>query len=348
LKNSEPTRHRRRFGFYRWLILLLVVAGVFAAKAFKPVMPHIQVAAENLTGAIALGPLGTLHLTNTLTAILIVDILLVLAAWAVRQGLRKEQLVPSGVAGVMSAALEALNNLVESTAGQWARRIFPWVATIVLMVLLVNWMELIPGVDSIGLIHEPEQGGTAYSSRELFHIGNLRVGTITGEAQENAAGQVVGFTPLVRAASTDLNFTVALAVTSVVVSQILGIQAAGPGYFKKFFNVSGLGRMLFRERLGPFDLLTPFIDLFVGLLELVAEFARIISFSFRLFGNIFAGSVLLFVIGALVPVMAQSGLLILELFVGMIQALVFGILTLVFMSMATMGHGQHGEEHEPA
>ena len=106
--------------------------------------------------------------------------------------------------------------------------------------------------------------------------------------------------------------------------------------------------MLFREKLGPFELIFPFTDIFVGLLELMAEFAKIISFSFRLFGNIFAGSVLLFVMGSLIPVVVQSGFLFLELLVGVIQALVFGLLTLVFMTMATMSHDEHEDEHGTA
>ncbi|NIR66622.1 MAG: F0F1 ATP synthase subunit A, partial [candidate division Zixibacteria bacterium] len=88
-----------------------------------------------------------------------------------------------------------------------------------------------------------------------------------------------------------------------------------------------------------------FIDVIVGILEIIAEIAKVISFSFRLFGNIFAGSVMLFVIGSLVPVFVQSFLLLLELFVGLIQAFVFGMLTMVFMSQATHGHGDHEEEH---
>jgi F-type H+-transporting ATPase subunit a len=86
------------------------------------------------------------------------------------------------------------------------------------------------------------------------------------------------------------------------------------------------------------------IDFGVGILELVSDFSRFLSFSFRLFGNIFAGSVLLFVIGSLVPVFAQSGFLMLEFFVGVIQALVFGLLTMVFMAQATQGHGEHEAE----
>ena len=88
-----------------------------------------------------------------------------------------------------------------------------------------------------------------------------------------------------------------------------------------------------------------FIISYVYETELVSEFSKVLSFTFRLFGNIFAGSVLLFVIGALVPVFAQSGVLMLEFFVGVIQAVVFGLLTMTFMSQATVGHGSHEEDH---
>ncbi len=99
--------------------------------------------------------------------------------------------------------------------------------------------------------------------------------------------------------------------------------------------------MWIQPELGIFDIFMPLLDLIVGLLELVAEFAKILSFSFRLFGNIFAGSVLLFVIGTLIPVFVQSGVLLFEIFVGVIQAAVFGMLTLVFMTMAVASHEEH-------
>jgi F-type H+-transporting ATPase subunit a len=134
-------------------------------------------------------------------------------------------------------------------------------------------------------------------------------------------------------ASTDLNFTIALAVTSVIVTNfVIGPRALGVSYYTKFINV----KTLFSKPV--FGV----IDFAVGLLEIVAEFAKVLSFSFRLFGNIFAGSVLLFVIGSLVPVFAQSLFLMLEFFVGLIQAIVFGMLTMVFMAQATQSH--HGDE----
>ncbi|MCJ7537119.1 MAG: F0F1 ATP synthase subunit A, partial [Anaerolineales bacterium] len=141
--------------------------------------------------------------------------------------------------------------------------------------------------------------------------------------------------PYVRVAATDLNFTVALALISVVMTQVMGVRALGATYFTKFINVGGIFK---RPVFG-------LIDFFVGLLELLSEFSKLLSFSFRLFGNIFAGSVLLFVIGTLIPVFVQSMFLGLEFFVGLIQAVVFGMLTMVFMAQATQGHGeQHDEE----
>jgi F-type H+-transporting ATPase subunit a len=153
---------------------------------------------------------------------------------------------------------------------------------------------------------------------------------------ESAEGHGACFilTPFVRVLSTDLNFTVALALIAVTMVQVMGVRALGASYFEKFINVRGIFK---RPVFG-------IIDFGVGLLELVSEISKVLSFSFRLFGNIFAGTVLLFVIGTLVPVMAQSVFLMLEFFVGLIQAVVFGMLTMVFMSQATAGHGEHAAE----
>jgi F-type H+-transporting ATPase subunit a len=357
VENTEKIPHKRRRGFYRWLILLIIAGNVLAARAWAPVMPHVQVPAENILGPFSFPIVGELYLTNTIIALLIADLILILMALSVRLATRSGDLVLKGFPSAIEALIEGLYSLVESTAGKWARRIFPWMATIVLLVLVVNWMELIPGVDSIGTFHEPHHGAPAYETQELFTIGGMPVSTITkevdveeqGEGEHgSSATEVVGFTPFVRVTATDLNFTVALALISVVMTQVIGVQALGPGYFSKFFAFKNFGRMWTKEQLGPFDVMMPFLDIFVGLLELVAEFAKIISFSFRLFGNIFAGAVLLFVIGSLVPVLVQSVFLLLEFMVGLIQALVFGMLTLVFMSMATHSHDDSGEEHAEA
>lgn len=124
---------------------------------------------------------------------------------------------------------------------------------------------------------------------------------------------------LLRSPSSDLNFTLAIAISSVLGIQIFGIMSVGfLKYFKKFVNFTN-----------P-------INFFVGILELISEMAKIVSFSFRLFGNIFAGEVLLLVMYFLVPYFAPLPFMFLELFVGFIQALVFSMLTLVFLKIATI------------
>jgi len=321
-----------RYGINRWVILALVILNIyFVYFLYQPVLPHIQLPAENVSTA----PLfGNFYLTNTMIATLIADVILVLIAIAVSRAVRSGELIPKGIPGAIEAILEVINNLTESTAGKWTKSIFPFFATITLLVLVVNWMELIPGVDSIGRLEHSEHGNPI---EEVFS----GVYTLVKPPSEAAAeAHEGGYTlvPYVRVAATDLNFTVALALISVVMTQVMGVRALGATYFTKFINVGGIFK---RPVFG-------LIDFFVGLLELLSEFSKLLSFSFRLFGNIFAGSVLLFVIGTLIPVFVQSMFLGLEFFVGLIQAVVFGMLTMVFMAQATQGHGEHPDEEAHA
>lgn len=129
-------------------------------------------------------------------------------------------------------------------------------------------------------------------------------------------------TPLFRAPTADLNTTIALALISFVLIQVTGFQALGSAYTKKFLNFSGG------------------LPFYVGILETISELGKIISFAFRLYGNIFAGEVLIAVISFLIPVVATVPFLGLEIFVGFIQALVFSMLTTVFLSVA-MVHEEH-------
>lgn len=128
--------------------------------------------------------------------------------------------------------------------------------------------------------------------------------------------------PLLRAGTADLNLTLALSLIAFFTIQAAGLKELGFGYVKKFINVSN-----------P-------INMVVGILEIISELSKIISFSFRLFGNIFAGEVLLTVMGFLVPVFVPIPFYGIELFVGAIQAVVFPMLTSVFISNATM-HEEH-------
>jgi len=200
--------------------------------------------------------------------------------------------VPGKIQGVAEVMIEGMESFMTTVTGdkEKTRKFFPLIATFFLFILLSNWMGILPGVGSVGLWETGEHG------RVLV--------------------------PLFRSANSDINTTMALAIISVMATQIFGIALVG------FFKYASR----FISFKGP-------IDFFVGILELLAETAKIISFSFRLFGNVFAGEVLLMVIFFLVPLVIPLPFLFLEVFVGFIQALVFSMLTLVFLTVATQkGH----------
>jgi F-type H+-transporting ATPase subunit a len=220
-------------------------------------------------------------------------------------------------------------------------------AAIFLLVFTANMVKLLPFFESFGWMKEAHAKG--YEAVPLFgglyaldaskpvdktaeHGGEGEAAPAGAETEEfcTEACEVV---PFLRATATDINFTFALAVSSVVMTQVFGVWALGMKYFGKFINT---GTMISKPLFGV-------IDFAVGLLELISEFAKILSFGFRLFGNIFAGALLLSILGALTAVVVPSALYGLEFFVGIIQAYVFAMLTLVFMSQATVSH--HGDDH---
>jgi F-type H+-transporting ATPase subunit a len=340
---SEKQKSGWRWGKARWIVLAAILLGLFLFTNFfgiglgiKPTMPGVFLPGERLSEEplFTIPGIGPFYYTNTTTGLLLADLVIILLAIGVTRGVRSGKLVLTGFAGAVEAMLELLHGMTEGTAGKWTRAIFPWFATITLLVLASNWLGLLPGVETIGLIHE---GHGPYAVRDLGTIGGVKIQTIwmnehPAEGSEEHAGASV--IPFMRPVSTDLNFTFALALVAVVMVQVMGFRAQGLGYLTKFWNTKTLfSRPIFGV-----------IDFGVGLLELVSEFSKILSFAFRLFGNMFAGAVLLFVIGSLVPVFAQSIFYLLEFFVGLIQAIVFGMLTMVFMSQATQGHGEHHEE----
>ncbi len=318
----EKTESKRRWGTKRWIVLALILLSILANILVKPVQPHIQVAPESLSETFTLPIIGNFYLSNTLTMMLVVDVIILMLALSVRNAYRKGDMIPRGISGVIEWLLEALYNLTETSAGKHARRIFPWFATIFILVLVANMTKLIPGVETIGFLHHAEKGHAIQKVLAGFY--NVLPGTVKD-------GYIV--TPWLRAVSTDLNFTVALALVAVVMTQVIGFQTQGLGYLTKFLNV----RTMFTR---PFF---GFIDFLVGFLELISELAKVLSFSFRLFGNMFAGMVLVALVGSMIPIFVPSMILAFEFFIGLIQAFVFGMLTMVFMAQATRGHGE--EDH---
>lgn len=336
------------------LIIGVLVLMIGSAVVLKVPLPAIVLPAEKI---FAIGPFTV---SNTIIATILTDIILIVLAILAT---RKMKDIPSGLQNVMEWFVEIFYNLNEDIAGKkMVKKLFPIFMTILLFILVANWMGLVPGVDSIGKLEPLETAyqvagvTTGYRTVELpLGIRSLSrsqgMYTLTAEdkamldaAKEEAAAHggeeeahhesELGYyvvAPYVRPAATDLNVPLAIALISVVWTQIIGVQALGGSYFRKFFLPSMTGMKV--------------VDLFVGLLELVSEFAKIISFTFRLFGNVFAGAVLLFVMSFLVPFLVPLPFYGLELFVGFMQAFVFAILTLIFMSMATVGHGPDHDHH---
>lgn len=183
--------------------------------------------------------------------------------------------------------------------------------------------------------------------RQAFEIVDEELTTKLGREEYKAAtghplkdNEMYGFiAPFLRGVNTDINAPLSYALWSAIFVEFWGVATLGLfGYGSKFFNV---------KKLLKGDILNGVIDLFVGILELVSELSRFISFTFRLFGNIFAGEVLLFMMSFLVPFVLINVFYGLELFVGLIQGFVFAMLTLVFAVIAVTGHGDH-EEHGDA
>jgi len=331
----------------RWVVLAAIVLGLFLFTGFfgiglgiKPIMPEVFLPGEKLSEEplFTIPFVGSFFYTNTTTGIILADIIILLIAFYVSRGVKSGKMVLTGISGAVEALMEMLYGITEGTAGKWAKQIFPWFAAITLLVLASNWLGLIPGAETIGLVHHTEHEG--YALKDLGAIGDFKIQTIWddgahAETEDGHSSEAYAIIPFHRPVSTDLNFTFALAIVAVVMVQVFGFRSQGIGYLTKFWNV----KHFFSKPIFGF------IDWGVGLLEMVSEFSKILSFAFRLFGNLFAGAVLIFVMGSLVPVFAPAMFYLLEFFVGLIQAIVFGMLTMTFMAQATQGHGEHEEAH---
>lgn len=258
---------------------------------------HISLAAERIFS------LFGLPITNSMLMTWLAMLILVIVAYLAG---RRPQLVPGKLQNLLESILEFFFNLVNSILQDktLSYQVFPIVATFFLLIVLSNWLGLLPGVGPIGYFHEVH-------------------------------GEVV-LTPLFRPTNADINSTLSWAIISVVVTQFFGVMMLGLGqHVSKYVNLNGLLSFKFEG----------LIHFFVGILELFSEISKMISFSFRLFGNIFAGEVLLTVMAFLVPFIAPLPFYFLELFVGLVQGVVFATLTLVFIKVAVTSHEHtHNEE----
>jgi F-type H+-transporting ATPase subunit a len=396
-----------------WFFCGVLPTQIMPSNGIAMALPVIQVPGEILWEGAFFGA----DFTNTFMGLFATDVVVLLiaaAAWAASKGWTNE--IPGKFQALIEFLVESLYNLVKGMAGTATivrTQLFPLVASIFFFLLIANWMELIPGVDSIGLKHcahagmngYPLNGNTLYNTRTIFTgypvtseaqyeachhaleshsvpaydaeteetINELaaELNAVPAEGEEPLSDEaratlaheyeeVTGYhlatayltaeelergilpysvivTPFIRAAATDMNLTFALAVISIIAIQYFGVAALGIGYFQKFVNINALGNANKR----PMGLM----DFGVGLFEIISEIAKMISLSFRLFGNIFAGQLLLFIITFLVATLLPVAIYGLEFAVGMIQALVFGMLTLVFSAQAMVSHAHDDEEH---
>jgi F-type H+-transporting ATPase subunit a len=245
-------------------------------------VPPISLAAEPVFN------IGSFVVTNSILTAWISVVLI--AVFAVLLN-RKMKAVPGRFQSAVESVTEGLYSTCEQVLGDHSvtRKLFPFLASLFVFIVINNLLGLLPGVGTIGVY-------------QIHHGHEVLV-------------------PFFRSANADLNMTLALGLISAITTQFLGFSTLGfKEYAGKFFNFKG-----------P-------IDFFVGILELVSEFARVISFAFRLFGNVFAGEVILMVITALVPVFVAVPFYFMEIFVGFIQGLVFMMLTVVFIRVATAHH----------
>lgn len=260
--------------------------------------------------------IGQLPITNSYINSTLTMLGFVVFAYFVNKAVKRYQSkAPQGLLNFFESILETLYTYFDAVTHDRKKTIqfLPLVGSLFLFIVISNWIGLLPGIGSIG--------------RYLVHHGE------------------VALIPLFRPATTDINMTIAMAVISVVVSNIVGIAVIG--FFKyanKFIKLGGVWHAV--KSGSPTGILTALIEFAVGILEIISEVAKMLSLSLRLFGNVFAGEVLLNVLAGILPVFLPLPFMALEIIVGVVQAAVFSILTLVYLTIATTPIVTHHAESE--
>lgn len=268
--------------------------------------PNAPASHEATLFAEPLGHIGSLTVTNSLLASWVAVFILVVFLVSVGRKIKK---VPSGVQNIFELLLEKALEMADSVTGsrKKSEKFLPISLALFLFIFVNNWLGLIPGMGTIGF-NEVEEG------HKLF-------------------------IPLLRGGTADINTTLALALVAVVASHIMGVLVVGAwNYFNKFVNIKLLLEIPGKIRKNFTVVLVNPIKVFVGLVEVISEFAKVASLTFRLFGNIFAGEVLLASMMALFAYALPLPFMFLEMIVGIIQALIFAILALVYMTIAVEQH----------
>jgi F-type H+-transporting ATPase subunit a len=267
-----------------------------------------EVSHENTLFAEPIFHVGGFTITNSLLNSWLTVVILILAALALKKKLSSR---PGLLQGGWEYILEGALKLADSVTGSRKKtiKIFPIVFALFLFILINNWLGMLPGVGSIGFI-------------------------------EGEVGHQV-FVPLLRGGTADLNTTLALALVAVFGSNIFGIIVIGFWrHFNKFVNLRVLAKIPSEIKKSVTVILVNPIKFFVGIIEIIGEIAKVASLSFRLFGNVFAGEVLLSAMAVILAFGVPIPFMFLEVIVGIIQALIFAMLTLVYFTIASTA-----EEH---
>jgi len=277
-----------------------------SAEASLPRQTEVKI--EHTLYAEQVSGLGWLPITNSLLNTWLVVLVVMVFGLYFRKRIK---LIPSGIQNYLEAGVEMLFDVFDSVTGSREKtlKFFPFVFSFFVFILLNNWLGLLPGIGSIGQV-------VSQNGEKLF-------------------------IPFFRGGTADLNTTFALAILGVIASHIFGVQTIGFwNYLNKFINLKALmeiPRKIIKE---PAILIVNPIKFFVGLLEIVSELAKIASLSFRLFGNIFAGEVLVAAMAAILAFGLPIPFMFFEVMVGAIQALIFAMLILTYITMLTAA-----EEH---
>jgi F-type H+-transporting ATPase subunit a len=274
----------------------------------EAVLTQTEIKTENTLFAEPIFKINDFSVTNSLLNTWLVVFIVIIFGLFLKSRIK---LVPKGLQNVIEAAIEMLLDVFDSVTGSREKTLkyFPFVLSFFVFILLNNCLGLLPGVGSIGFIEE-----------------------LHGERL---------FIPFFRGGTADLNTTLALATIGVVFSHIFSVSAIGVWkYINKFINFKALIEIPKKVLREPTILIVNPIKVFVGFIEIIGEAAKVASLSFRLFGNIFAGEVLLAAMAAILAFGLPIPFMFLEVIVGLIQAFIFSILILAYITMNTM------EEHE--
>jgi F-type H+-transporting ATPase subunit a len=263
--------------------------------------------------------IGSFQITNALFTSWIAVILIIIISLSIKFRLSK---VPRKFQNFFEIILEGALSLCDQVTAsrKISTKVFPLVISIFFFVLINNWIGIMP-LGGFGLIE--------------------------------THGDKSAFIPFIRSGTADINTTLALGVISVIGANLFGIISIGLWKtFNKYVNLISLGQIFTKIKKEPTILVVAPISFFVGILELIGEFAKVASLSFRLFGNVFAGEVLLLSMSAILAYGLPIPFLFLEIFVGLIQAFIFAVLVVVYFTIASQDHNEHehdevsGENHQ--